>query len=123
MKLTQETLPATLFPIPPVIRFAPETTQCCGERLYVQKTCHKKVFTMTGTFIAHETIYQCRSCSGIYKSEALHKMVPKWCNAGYDVLVYVGRALFKRYRTIQEVQTELSSRNVMISESEISSGV
>ena len=75
---------------------------------------------MTGPFIAHETLLHCPSCSRISCSDALLQLVSKWCNVGYDVLVYVGRALFQRYRTIQEVSTELYSRNVQISDSEIS---
>jgi len=75
---------------------------------------------MTGPFVACETLLCCPSCSRIFGSDALLQLVPKWCNVGYDVLVYVGRALFQRYRTIYEVSTELYSRNVLISDSEIS---
>jgi len=75
---------------------------------------------MTGPFIAHETLLHCPSCSRIFGSDVLLQLVPKWCNVGYDVLVYVGRALFQRYRTIEEVKAELYSRNVQISVSEIS---
>jgi hypothetical protein len=92
----------------------------CGEQLDVQKTRRKKVLSMTGPLIAHETLLCCPSCSGTFNSDALLQLVPKWCNVGYDVLVYVGRALFQRYRTIQEVSSELYSRNVQISDSEIS---
>lgn len=86
----------------------------------VQKTRRKTVLSMTGPFIAHETVLSCPSCFSIFGSEALLQLAPKWCNIGYDVLVYVGRALFQRYRTIQEVSIELYSRNVQISDSEIS---
>ena len=114
-------MPAALFPKPPVVRFASERTVChCGDQLVVQKTRRKTVLSMTGPFIAHETLLNCPSCSRIFGSDALLRLVPKWCNIGYDVLVYVGRALFQRYRTIQEVTTELYSRNVQISNSEIS---
>ena len=75
---------------------------------------------MTGPLIAHETLLNCPSCSRIFGSDALLQLVSKWCNVGYDVLVYIGRALFQRYRTIQEVSSELYSRNVQISDSEIS---
>ncbi len=75
---------------------------------------------MTGPFIAHETLLYCPSCFRVFGSDALRQLVPKWCNVGYDVLVYVGRALFQRYRTIQEVSAELYSRNVQISDSGIS---
>lgn len=75
---------------------------------------------MTGPFVAHETVLQCQSCLRILGSDALLQLAPKWCSVGYDVLVHVGRALFQRFRTIQEVSTELYSRNVQISNSEIS---
>ena len=120
-KLALETLPAALFPKPPIIRFVSEKTVChCGTKLVVQKTRRKTVLSMTGPFVAHETILRCLSCSSIFNSDALLRQVPKWCNVGYDVLVYVGRALFQRHRTIHEVSTELYSRNVLISASEIS---
>ena len=120
-QLRRETLPIALFPRPPVVRFVPERTVCsCGEPLDVQKTRRKTVLSVTGPFVAHETILHCSSCSSIFGSDALLQLVPKWCNIGYDVLVYVGRALFQRHRTIQEVSIELYSRNVQISDSEIS---
>jgi hypothetical protein len=110
-----------LFSRTPVVRFAPERAVCrCGGQLFVQKTRRKTVLSMTGPFIAHETLLHCPSCSSIFSSDPLLQQVPKWCNVGYDVLVYIGRALFQRYRTIQEVNTELSARNVQISDSEIS---
>jgi len=74
---------------------------------------------MTGPFIAHSTVLQCQSCSRIFKSDILPQMVQKWCNVGYDVLVYVGRALFQRYRTVREVSAELHLNNGNISDSEI----
>ncbi|WP_045223167.1 transposase [Desulfonatronum thioautotrophicum] len=37
----------------------------------------------------------------------------------YDVLVYVGQALFRNFRTLEEVQSELKMRNTHISLSEI----
>ena len=106
-QLAQETSPAALFSRPPVVRFATERTVChCGKQLMVQKTHRKTVLSMTGPFVAHETVLHCPSCSHIFGSDALQQLVPKWCNIGYDVLVFVGRALFQRYRTIQEVSAE-----------------
>lgn len=92
----------------------------CGEQLVIQKTRSKTVLSIAGPFVAHETLLHCQFCSTVFGSEALLELVPKWCNVGYDVLVYVGRALFQRYRTIQEVSAELFSRNVQVSDSEIS---
>lgn len=119
--LHREVLPGALFPKPPTIRFAPSQTICdCGSELVVQKTRRKTVQSLAGPFIAHETLGYCPSCSRVYKSEALRQQVPKWSNVGYDVLVYIGRALFQRYRTVQEVSDELHNKNVLICNSEIS---
>jgi hypothetical protein len=120
-QLAQETLPVVLFPKPPLVRFVSERTVChCGDQLVVQKTRRKKVLSMIGPFIAHETLLCCSSCNRIFAPNALLQLAPKWCNVGYDVLVYVGCALFQRYRTIKEVSTELYSCNVQLSDSEIS---
>ena len=118
--LSQETLPAVLFPKPPTIYFVPEQKVChCGELLRVRKTQKKKVLSITGPFITHETLYACPSCSKIYISGALLQVVQSRCNAAYDLLVFVGQALFQRHRTIDEVRIELLARNVRISASEI----
>lgn len=114
-------MPAVLFRQPPVIRFAPEIDVCpCGGRLMVKKTRQKSVFSLTGPFIAHETVAECPLCSKSFVSEALSQLVQNRCNVAYDVLVFVGQALFQRFRTIEEVRIELAARNVRISVSEIS---
>ncbi len=119
--MTRETLPSSLFPQPPVIRFTPENDVCqiCGDWRAVQKTRCKTVLSLLGPFVAHETVRQCQNCQSTGGSEALLNLVPARCNVAYDVLVYVGRALFKRHRTSDEVSAELRTRNVHISASEI----
>lgn len=74
---------------------------------------------MTGPFIAHETILKCRSCGRVFTSDALTRLVPGRCNVGYDVLVFVGRALFQRHRTTREVLAELAGRGLLLSASEV----
>ena len=44
---------------------------------------------------------------------------PPGCNFGYDVLVYVGRALFLRHRRSQEIRDELATQNVHISSRQV----
>lgn len=83
------------------------------------KTRKKTVLCLTGPFIAHETVYKCPSCARIFVSDALLLLVPSRCNVAYDVLVFVGQALFQRYRNIEEVRIELLVHNVSISASEI----
>ena len=120
-RLTQEVTPAALFPTPPVVCFVPEVKRCrcCDQTLQVQKTRKKTVFAMTGPFVAHETLLICPQCFEVYSSEPLHVMVPHRCNVAFDVLIFVGRALFQRHRNLEEVQAELMARNVRICTSEI----
>ena len=118
-QLSREILPSVLFPQKPIIRFAPERDRCCGRRLNVQKTRRKTVVTINGRFIAHESVHNCPACLNVYASKALLQLVAGHCNVAYDVLVFVGKALFQRYRTAEEVRTELASRGVRLSASEI----
>jgi len=118
-QVSREISPCVLFPREPIIRFAPEQDRCCGRRLNVQKTRRKTVVTLNGRFIAHEAVHDCPACSSVYASKDLLQLVPGHCNVAYDVLVFVGRALFQRYRTAEEVRTELASRGVRLSASEI----
>ena len=74
---------------------------------------------MTGPFVARETLLQCPECRIVSSSEQLKSLVSPRCNVAYDVLVFVGRALFQRFRTSSEIQAELVERNVFISASEI----
>ena len=74
---------------------------------------------MMGPFIAHETVTQCTVCSGVSHSDTLLRLVGSRCNVAYDVLVFVGQALFRRHRNSQEVRAELLARNVRLSISEI----
>ena len=119
-QLAEETSPRALFPKPPVIDFVSERKECtCGKRLVVRKSRRKTVLTMTGPFIAHEKVLECPSCSQIYDADALRSLVQNRSNVAFDVLVFVGRALFQRYRTISEVLSELIFHNVRLSASEI----
>jgi len=118
--LSKETLPSVLFPQPPVIHFTHQRDIClCGARLTVQKTRNKMVMSMNGPFIAHETLLECPVCSKVFNSEALLRLVQSRCNIAYDVLVFVGQAIFHRHRTTHEIRAELVTRNVHLSSSEI----
>ena len=119
-QLYEETLPSALFPNPPLIRFYPDRDVCsCGLGLSVQKTRFKNVLCMTGPFISHETVLYCKQCSRVFTSQALTRLVGKYCNVGWDVVVFVGRSLYQRHRTTDQVRRELQTRNVRLSLSEI----
>jgi hypothetical protein len=85
----------------------------------VQKTRRKKVLRMTGPFIAHETVLECPACGAVFGSDALLQLVPARSNVAYDVMIFIGRALFQRHRTTEEIRTELVARNVALSASEV----
>jgi len=72
-----------------------------------------------GEFLARETLLQCPTCGCCYTSEELSQLVAPGCNIGYDVLVYVGQALFLGHRNREETRDELIAKNVRISLSEI----
>jgi hypothetical protein len=115
---------ANLFPSPAVIHFRPERNTCpaCHESLKVQKTQPgKRAATLAiGDFIAHETVYYCPGCGGVFHSAELRALIPESCNFGYDIIVFVGKSMFLRCRNYQEIRLELQRKNVRISESEIS---
>lgn len=119
-RLTREIRPSVLFPAPVTVNFAPEKDTCpCGERFLVQKTRRKRIFTLLGPFIARETVAQCGLCSRTFPSDTLLRLVGARCNVAFDVLVFVGEALFRRHRNAREVRGELIERNIRLSISEI----
>jgi len=75
--------------------------------------------SMTGPFVAHETLLQCPKYQTVFDSDQLRRIVPSRCNTAYDVLVFVGRALFQQYRPTCEIQAELADRNIFISAPEV----
>ena len=89
--------------------------------LKVQKTHVRRISTLhVGPFLARETTLACARCDRTYRCEELQRLVPPGATFGYDVLVYVGKALFLRHRNEAEVVAELAQKNVRISPREVS---
>ena len=112
----------SLFPRVQVIHFRPELDRCprCDVVMNVEKTRTKRGATLPlGTFVVHETLFYCRICGFWTGSEELRSIIPEECNFGYDVLEYVGKALFVRFRNAEEIVMELADRNIGISSNEI----
>jgi len=87
----------------------------------MQKTEERSVITLSiGKIHIHETVQQCKICKKTYVPEQPSQLTPQYCNFGFDVIVYAGRAVFQRHRTENEVATELRQQNVLISEREVS---
>jgi len=123
-KLLLNVSAGSLFLKKPTIHFYPEVEYCpgCGLKLNVRKTNPKKtVVTMhIGAFWAKETELECPQCGVVYFSEELRRLVPAHCTYGFDVIEYVGKALFLRSRNNREIMNELRSENISISEREVS---
>jgi hypothetical protein len=109
---------SSLFPEKPTIDFYP----CCKEArgdLKVLKRSKKHVVTLNiGPFFARETVLH-DSEGTVYRSQQLRTLSPHRCTFGYDVLVYVGRALFVDGCSERQIIAELGRKNVRISAREI----
>ena len=113
-----------LFAEKPLVRFAPDLSRCprCHHVSRVWKTRTREVATLRiGHFIAHETQGYCPHCADrpVFLAEELHQLVPSGARYGYDVMVYVGKALFVRCRNSNEIRRELGEKNIDISLREI----
>jgi hypothetical protein len=112
----------SLFAAPPIIMFRPKDDCCpdCGVQLKVLKTRTRQVVTLhIGQFRARELVLVCDKCRRTFASEELSHLVAPSCNFGYDVMVYVGKALFLRHRSAREICAELGAINIRISPSEV----
>jgi len=88
--------------------------------LNVLKTEPRKVITLQiGTFKARETITICKKCGRIHRSQQLCRLVAASCNFGYDVLVYVGNAIFLHHLPDLVIVDQLARKNIHISPSQI----
>ena len=74
---------------------------------------------MTGPVIAHETVRKCPDCGVVVDSNTLRQLVPFRSNVAYDVMVFVGRSMYQRHKTTEEIRAELAIRNVHLCVSEI----
>ena len=109
--------------MPPTFDFFPEDEFCLKDKnhLNILKTDTRTKKTMKiGSFRARETIKVCPRCGIQYRSKELSSIVPPSCNFGYDILVYVGKALFVNHLADQTIVEQLAVKDVNISPSEIS---
>ncbi len=122
--MARESSPAGLFAQRPTVPFGPAQTDCpdCRAPLRVYKTQRRTVQTLPlGCFTAHETLLHCEHCPNDtrYGAQSLSQLVPSGCTFGYDVLAFVGQALFLRHRRAEEIIEELQARQVRLSPSEV----
>jgi hypothetical protein len=72
-----------------------------------------------GAIVACEGTLKCESCDHTIRSEELAKLVPKNGKFGFDIIEYVGRALFLDSKTEDMIRAELAARNITMSKREI----
>ena len=120
-QLSLRLAPCALFSERPRLHFSPTDPRCdCARQTTVLKTTCKTISTLAvGEFQAIETQHTCPDCQRIYRSDELRALTPHRGKFGFDVIEYIGRALFVRCRSETEIQTELAVRNIPISVSEI----
>lgn len=72
-----------------------------------------------GPFHAVETVLVSSGDNSVYHSQQLRCLTPQRCTYGYDVLVYVGYALFLHNCSEGQIIEKLARRNISISQREI----
>ena len=75
-----------------------------------------------GPFYVHETVKVCplKNCKKTYRYTGLDVFLPQGSNFGYDVIAYIGDALWGKSHTPLQIQADLKQQNnLTISESEI----
>jgi hypothetical protein len=75
-----------------------------------------------GPFYVHETVKTCpvKSCKKTYRYTGLDNFLPPGSNFGYDVMEYIGHAVWRKSHTVAQIQDDLKlHNNLTISESEI----
>ena len=88
--------------------------------MLVQKTKERKIVTLhLGTFLLYEVRKYCPVCSAIYRCTKIDNLVAPGSNFGYDILEYIGRAVWSDLKTVEKIRNELVQKNVSISEREI----
>ena len=114
-KIARDHSAMNLFEQKPTINFYPQVSGC---DLKVLKSREKSVITLDiGPFCAKETILH--NSDNVYHSEQLRTLTPYRCTYGYDVLVYVGRALFIHSHNELQIVEDLGKKNVLISPRQI----
>jgi len=110
-----------LFSQRPRLHFSPANTLCpCGADTLLLKTQKKTLATLAiGQFEALETQRHCSRCGDRYRSQELRSLTPHRGQFGFDVIAFIGTAMFVHCRNELTIQADLAARNIPISTSEI----
>ena len=101
----------------------PERTDCphCGRPMWADYSNRRTVHTLVGVTRINLTIRRCRNpdCSGYkrpYRPEAEGSLALPRHEFGLDVIALVGRLRYAEHRSVPEIRTHLTGRNVSVSE-------
>jgi len=110
-----------LFPNIPTLHFKPLGRVChCGGNLNVHKTRTRRIVCLSiGEFIAHITQLICSVCGEVTQDKTLNSIVSPQSKFSFDVIVYIGEALFLHHQSDSKIQQLLQENNIVISLREI----
>ena len=112
--------PTNLFYQKPTLYFYANKICHCGVATTLRKTCKKTIATTEiGEFKAIEIQTFCYCCNRVYHAEDLLSLTPHRGKFGFDVIEYIGKALFVHCRNERDIQADLAMKNIPISVSEI----
>jgi len=111
-----------LFPSIPTLYFRPLGRVChCKGKLNIHKTRTRRIACLSiGEFNAHITQLVCVTCGEVTKDKTLDSVVSPQSKFSFDVIVYIGEALFLHHKSDSEIQRLLHESNITISLREIS---
>lgn len=111
-----------LFTTKPTLYFKPSINKCsCGNLLKVYKTKTRSIAIINlGECNAHITQIHCDICNRIFNDEEIQTIVAEQCKFGFDIIVYVGKALYQQHCNDLDIQQALREKNISMSLSEIS---
>ena len=120
-KLRQHVSSRGLFPKRPKLYCAPKASDCtCGGSLNILKTYTRELASLAiGHFNAHVTETICTDCQKIFKSEELQRLVALKSTFSFDIMLFVGKALFEHCCNSRIIQNQLGEKNISISLREI----
>ena len=111
---------AYLFHQKPTLYFYANNRCYCGAATTRRKTCKKNLITGNiGEFIAVEIQTFCYRCNRVYYAEDLRSLTPHQGKFGFDIIETIGKALFVHCRNERDIQSDLATKNISISVSEI----
>lgn len=114
-----------LFDKRPLVKFREPASTCaqCSDKSFLrvkEVRSPRLIATMPiGEFFALETILYCPTCLVKYPSSQFRNLAPGRSRFGYDVIEFIGRAMFLEHCRDIDIVQKLKTKNIEISEREV----